>query len=392
MQAVFVSVLILILCHAAPLCAGYNDPMKFTCEYNLGNCDTCAWVVAEGVIGSNTDQVFSSFLKRTRDRTAHTSLTVEMNSPGGDLQAAIRLARFIRKLGWSTHVGYHNVTTTTDGQKVTVWLGASPKDDPELTASKCMSACAYAFLGGVARDVQEGGELGVHQFSDPQNSSSNAQLLQGGLAQFAVEMGVDPKLIYVAAASTSARAPKLTVPTRAQLEDWNVVTNYRRDAGWSIEVQRAGVVAAVYGHGQTKASLSVYCFDDGSFRVAYKWAPRLVARFIGKPREMARELGEYGTFVVGVTDNEKREDFEGLGDGHIVARGPAKNLKVADDGELSLTIPVDQTGLGKLRDAKRIIFELAVPHALYGWAPRGYFTTAKAKENLDVALKNCIQG
>jgi len=174
--------------------AGYHDPMEFTYQGTGGNCSDCVWILAEGVIAPETDNAFARFLERNKEYVENTALTIEFNSPGGDLQAATRLGRLIRDLGWDTHVGYHYAPGTPSDEMLP--LGEFPDGDPKLKPSKCMSACAYAFLGGVARDVMEGVELGVHQFSDQKNSSSAAQLLQGALAQYVEEMGAHQNEVF----------------------------------------------------------------------------------------------------------------------------------------------------------------------------------------------------
>jgi hypothetical protein len=371
----FLAFLVVFFIHVDLAAAGYDDRMKFTYQYTGGNCMDCAWVLAEGVIGPETDKEFANFLKGQ-----DISSTLEFNSPGGDLQAAIRLGQLIRDAGWDTHVGYHYIAGTSHDQMLP--LGSSPREDSNLKQSKCMSACAYAFLGGVARDIQEGAELGVHQFSDPSNSSSAAQLLQGALAQYVQAMGANPAFVYIAAASTSPGNPKLYVASRSEMEDWNVVTNYRRDTGWTIVTKQSGVVAQAHGTGKMKSSLAIFCKADGSPYLDYNWMPRLGSVYKGKARELGNALSDSGTFIVNVENSKEIAQ----------QKVPKGGIRVASDIQFSLTLPLEQKAVEKIRTAKGISVELDTPHVFYGWAPRDSFKMKSARENIDIALKNCVRG
>ena len=78
-------------------------------------------------------------LPRGRDAV----LAVSLNSPGGDVQEGLDIARELQAL---------------DMQVVTDVL----TQDGEL--GSCASACSYIFLGGTYRFLNEGSRLGVHQF------------------------------------------------------------------------------------------------------------------------------------------------------------------------------------------------------------------------------------
>lgn len=70
-------------------------------------------------------------------------LAVSLNSPGGDVQAGMDIARHLQslKLQVVTNV------MTSDGHP-----------------GSCASACSYIYLGGSFRYLNEGSRLGVHQF------------------------------------------------------------------------------------------------------------------------------------------------------------------------------------------------------------------------------------
>lgn len=76
---------------------------------------------------------------------------VQFNSPGGLLEEGMNIGRLIRKNALATRV---------------------------VTGTICMSACNFAFMGGVVRTVELGAKFGVHMFRD-----QSAQLLMGDLRQ-----------------------------------------------------------------------------------------------------------------------------------------------------------------------------------------------------------------
>lgn len=101
----------------------------------------------------------------------------------------VALGRAIRKHGLDTDVG-------------STLLGADPNFPKlaEQVEGYCVSACSYAFFGGVERYVGAG-ELGVHQFRSVGAegiNSSEAQTVVGLLMLYAVEMGIEPEAIIAA--------------------------------------------------------------------------------------------------------------------------------------------------------------------------------------------------
>jgi hypothetical protein len=119
--------------------------MHFEEVSNGGNCTGCAYVQATGEITSDTSKEFEAFEARAQ----YPADIVRLNSPGGSLAGGIALGELFRSRGISTEVG------------------SSAPIDPrvaERSPGVCASACAYAFLGGVERSLDEGAKLGFHRF------------------------------------------------------------------------------------------------------------------------------------------------------------------------------------------------------------------------------------
>lgn len=141
--------------------------MRFTVvRSNAPGCEpNCPeWISAEGTIDAGTPSLFKRTLKTLKGR----QLPVVVNSPGGNVDAALALGRMIRKNKLDIAVG------------VTVFSGCQPEakkcnDNKGKGAdyfgmafddgAMCNSACPLMFSGGVRRVVGDFGYLGVHQIT-----------------------------------------------------------------------------------------------------------------------------------------------------------------------------------------------------------------------------------
>ena len=250
----------LFLLQAVPIFAqedrpqGFLDieaPMQFYSASNGGNCTGCGWIAAEGVITEDTPREFEDFLSKNSYRS-----TIYFNSTGGDLFAALEIGRIIRERRHNTNVG------RTSFQLSGNW---DDFDDQGV----CLSACAYAFLGGVERyaDPQD---LGFHQFySLPEDRTvlqslehglgfSADQLIQGLIVAYIVDMGVDARLVTFASSSSSNTITTLDEET---IHDLNVLTRPYTTSDWHLEPFAGGVIARVtreYLNGITN-HFNVFC-------------------------------------------------------------------------------------------------------------------------------------
>ena len=189
----------------------------------FGNAVEACYIVAEGELDAKAKESFEALLAKGVDGSQ-----VLLNSGGGDLGAGLRLGREIRKRGMQTVIGR--------------WNDVSRFEEP-LNDGKCLSACAYAFLGGVIRKVPSGNKIGFHQFalaSGATASLSAGQEASALLVSYLVEMGVDARLFALA---TSAPSQDMFYPSAAQLEEYDVVTP-QGFAHFVLEPYRDGVIAA----------------------------------------------------------------------------------------------------------------------------------------------------
>lgn len=182
-----------------------KSPMVFLAGYNGGNCNGCEWIIAEGTITSETPALFKAYLEKKKPNRG---ASIQLNSPGGNLIAGIKLGELIRSAGLITLVG------KTVGERASFDREAI-KDEGEVAPESakrepiCASACVYAFVGGETRFATKA-KIGVHQFYDGKSASdplaktassidrSADQLLAGLLLEYVIRMGIDPKLIAIA--------------------------------------------------------------------------------------------------------------------------------------------------------------------------------------------------
>lgn len=174
-------------------------------------------ILATGQIDKDSPKQFKSFAQ-----TFPRGTLVAVSSPGGNLVGGMQLGLAIRELGFNTTIG------NTD---------YSPPD--------CLSACAYAFAGGISRKLTPGSRYGLHQFrgADQAINAEDTQKISTTLAKYLDAMGVDRRLLDYAQMTSSDKVTVLTL-TQAQLlkVDTAGQTSYTR---WKVEVTPDSKLLAV---------------------------------------------------------------------------------------------------------------------------------------------------
>ncbi|TGQ56286.1 hypothetical protein EN836_04265 [Mesorhizobium sp. M1C.F.Ca.ET.193.01.1.1] len=144
-----------------------GPPMRFAvvrssapgCEPNCPE-----WIAAEGTIEADTPALFRRLLKALGAR----QLPIVVNSPGGNVDAALQLGRTIRRAKLDIAVGTTEFSGCSpemkncrdDDSKAAPYLGIAYD-----SGAMCNSACPLMFAGGVRRVVGEWAFLGVHQIT-----------------------------------------------------------------------------------------------------------------------------------------------------------------------------------------------------------------------------------
>lgn len=226
--------------HAQP--SAFNGPMRFRLVVPCtGNGPPCAeYVLAEGVIDETTPERFLAFM-----RGVDTIPRVYFHSPGGDLGAALKLGRIIRRLGLPTVVGgkYESAKWDDRGRVI---------ERIEVPSGECSSACVYAFLGGVDRSVEVDGALGLHQFRgvDGDGGEGRAQVAMTAIAAYLDEMDVDRRLLDIAGLTPSNRLYQLSVEEAQDLNVDNV--SPPPFSPWTIDADSNGRLYAMVSQAQSR--------------------------------------------------------------------------------------------------------------------------------------------
>lgn len=236
----------------SPSAAG--GKMTFHLRGNGGNLVGSEWIAAEGEIVRETATDLENFIKSLGHSENPGGWSVRLDSPGGDLAGGILLGELIRKLRLGTEVG----ATKADGHGH--W---------ERAPGHCASACAFAFLGGLSR-YTSGGELGVHQFyneiavRDPSAKvfdsldMSQHQFVSAMLIDYVFRMGVDPRLVSIAA---STRPMEMQFLDEQTLDDLNVNWYPKDFEPWAIEPSGAGVIAITRSKDRTRSAKFSFSSD-----------------------------------------------------------------------------------------------------------------------------------
>lgn len=245
-----------------------GQEMEFRSVSNGGNCGECGWVMAQGEITRNTPDRYRQFLAEQEKEFGSKLISygVRLHSSGGDLGAALELGRLFRRDEVVTSVGK------------TVPLDATPWFLTE--AGECLSACAYAFLGGTTRSLETGGfdnRLGFHQFFDLDILSNIAepvftgaerlrdQYVVGVIIEYLIEMGISTELYPLIAEIAPGEMLSLS---RDQTETLRVVT-LSRGAYWDLVPMGTGLVAESKMLQGRRRILRIYCRDPNNVHLTF---------------------------------------------------------------------------------------------------------------------------
>lgn len=252
---------VLVAIVAGLVCAGtavparaldIRDDMAFeaVCQ---GNSAASCYVLAVGKITADSPRAFRAFLEREQPEGNR----VLLYSGGGNLRAGLDLGSIIRQKKYETAIGRWQPDGT---------FGEVIND------AYCMSACAYTFLGGTVRRIEDGNRLGFHRFFVPNREAwERAGLTQDdALAQgqtesslivaYLVYMNIDPRIFVL---GVTAGRNDMYVPDRATLEEFDLVSP-DGFAPFYLEPYKDGIVAASKRVGPTRlydeiTQVTAYC-------------------------------------------------------------------------------------------------------------------------------------
>lgn len=233
----------LFVCVSQALAQLSHQPMTFTFHDPCGggNADSCATVmVGQGRFDASTASSFIEALKKFSNENKITKLgdgisTVIMSSPGGSLAAGIEMGNEIRRLRMST------TATSIFDEYARLPSGNDYIKNSILKRAECLSACAYAFLGGVKRSVETEKTLGIHQFRSyiaEGNLESNTQALTARLALYVERMGASPQFMTLASMTPPDEITYLgtAISRKLMVDNVNIA-----QADWQVKAAAGGV-------------------------------------------------------------------------------------------------------------------------------------------------------
>jgi hypothetical protein len=245
--------------------AAVADPMRFEWGGSNGRCDGCGpFIQATGEITPQTPLNFQRFLRSQPFEAG----TLRLHSEGGDLAAGLTLGALIRQAGLSTEIGADKRNRD--------WLGSDRQRMSERIPGLCASACAYAFLGGVERTIEEGSRIGFHRFYKPEavaqptirqfsgDDLDSTQRAMAGLLLYTIEMGVDAGLVVLA---SDAGAADMRWLTPVEADDLKVAYQPGAWMPWRIQAYKESV-EAVSETADGKIRMVAHCSHRYGFQVA----------------------------------------------------------------------------------------------------------------------------
>ncbi|SDZ57373.1 hypothetical protein SAMN05444004_12337 [Jannaschia faecimaris] len=356
----------------------FDAPMTFSWATNKGNMSTSAWIVAAGVIQPDTPDQFRNFL----DREGVAGGQLVLHSPGGNLAAGLEMGRIIRSTGLTTHIGRTDRTFESYDTPCDTWFDS-------VRAGTCASSCAYAFLGGEVRFVDspyyptDGNLLGFHQFFGgngdeaelitPEQAAgirastlSVAQAITGQIVMYAVEMGIDSRIVAFASSTPS---DNLYYPTAAEIADLQIASGSGL-AAWFMEPYNTGLVTAARPSRSDSMleQITMFCLGAGREWMLITMEPRTPSY----PNPDDLPLNAVEVMINGQL--------------HVI---PRRSLDVRyGDGSILIRAPMD--GLTELiPGARRIEFSLDAARVM-GNFREGNEPDETARRSIALAWRNCI--
>lgn len=175
-------------------------------------------VFIQGQLGVETLRQVRALV--SRHKLDERGTTVYLDSPGGNLFSGIELGKLIREANMNTSVGARQPDEK----------GKSP-----IGPGVCLSACVYAYVGGVYRYADKDDAFGVHRFFSREGTTpkdmETAQIVSAAITNHLNAMGVDTKLYEIASATAKEDITRISIADAKRLR---VVNNGELPATWKL--------------------------------------------------------------------------------------------------------------------------------------------------------------
>lgn len=141
-------------------------------------------ILAEGEITEASTREFSQFLS-SELRVPGLRAVVFLNSPGGNVESALKLGALLHQAGAAVVVGRPGFAATKPRAR------AKGAVNVAIIPGHCASACVYTLMGAQKRVVPLGARLGIHRmsartaFRDPAGGQIETNRIFAGSAEIA---------------------------------------------------------------------------------------------------------------------------------------------------------------------------------------------------------------
>jgi len=214
--------------------------MRFEFGGPADRCPDCGWIQGNGEITASTPGDFEQFIHRFK----FFPKILRLQSIGGEVRASIELGQKLRAEGFATEVG----SDAPIPNALNFGEGRASESRPGF----CISACAYAFLGGIRRSLNGQVRYGVHRFFPKSaivgpkphqftgEDFDRIQRLSADLIRYVIQMGVDPRLIALA---SEAGPDGIRWINAEEARELRIIYDPDAWRPWRVETYRGGAVA-----------------------------------------------------------------------------------------------------------------------------------------------------
>lgn len=305
------------------------NAMEYRNSYSGGNCSTCSWIAADGEIKDGDAKKLLDYI--AANDIDYQNLII-INSPGGNVAAALELGQLVRKRGMRVMVG------RTEDEEVEGALKTIQTYNPGI----CASACVFVLMGGVEREISEDSRVGVHQFAPTSDelgsvasATSSTQTIMAGLQGYAMQMGVDASVLTLA--SSTAPEDMMWLEPR-DMERLNLLTsrNFRTMGEWELKPAGTGLIART-SQEQSNGRTTTFVVDCRNLYIGFQVTSERIKDIAESIRGVSlRTEASLSSYPLKIADVKLMEQMIVVS----VAGGPAALNAIAKSGD-KLMIDVD---------------------------------------------------
>jgi hypothetical protein len=375
-----------------------SNAMEFRYAANGGNCYSCNWIVAEGEINERSHLDFEKFIAGSNLE----GKTILLNSNGGNVFAAIQLGIKFRELKLYTKVARSFYPPRCDNDNADCHSASYYE---EIGKGKCLSACAYAFLGGVGREVASENQftghpdsvIGFHQFYnsgskmdrinkiiEEETLFSEEQLFSAILLKYITDMGVDANVLALSGLAGPSQMYYPNAEERKRLKIDYILDDSFKEI--DLEAYKGGLIGfstpnyVVDDQYYNKIKqLTFYCREKGRLSLLFTSDLHTLTLKNSKDRRLERYIFDLELNTKNKNDTDYKEN--------IIDKKRLSERN--DDANHYLSVELNNSETLKIMDSKEISLEINGPRVM------GYYTAYlplnhNVKETLTLIMKNCF--